>query len=121
MLTLIAQFGKGISPATKAFSEGSYDENLAAKNLEALISQAIGIVTILGSLFFIVYFVLAAFSWVTAGGDAGKVQKSRDKMVLGIIGLVILVMSYGIIGVIGRVLGLDLLRPGQTILDTLRP
>lgn len=121
MLTLIAQFGNGLQPVTPAFSTGSDTAQGAASNLELLISNMLGAITVVGSLFFIVYFLSAALTWITAGADSGKLQKSRDKMTMGVIGLVLMVMSYGIIGLVGRVVGLDLLRPGQTILEQLNP
>lgn len=105
------------TPPTKAFSEGSDTAKGAAGNLELLLSTTFSALTVLGGIFFIIYFVLAAFSWVSAGGDASKVGKARDKMILAVIGLVFLVMSYGLIGLIGSVVGLDLLRPGRTILN----
>lgn len=48
-------------------------------------------------------FLWGAIEWITAGGDSGKVGKARDKITQAIIGLVILVGSFVIIGFIGRV------------------
>lgn len=115
---LIAATNLGtFKPPSNSYSAGSATSaGAAANNLERLLSNAIGAMTIIGGIFFIVYFVMAAFSWVTAGGDAGKIQKARDKMILGIIGLVLLVMAYGLIGLVGSIVGLNLLNPGAEIL-----
>lgn len=91
------------------------DTNSLINNFESLISTGIGMLTVLGGIFFIVFFFLAALKWLTAGGDAGKVQKARDEMVQGVIGLIILVAAYGVIGLIGSVVGLQLLNPGDAI------
>jgi hypothetical protein len=115
-------FGSGFEPAASAFSKGSDTTGAAAAgNLEKLISNILGALTVVGGLLFIVYFVLGAFAWLTAGSDASKVQKGRDKMVFAAMGLIVLVMSYGLIGLIGSVIGLDLLNPADVIVNQLDP
>lgn len=103
------------SPPTTAFSEGSEAGTGALTNLETLISTFLGIITVFASLAFIVYFLFGALKWVTAGGDSGKVQKARDQMIQGVIGLVIVVISYSVIGLIGTILGLNILQPGEAL------
>src|SRR5688572_15356673 len=121
MLTLIAQqFGPGLSAPSDYFANDSASGVNAFSNLEILVSNIIGLLTVLGGLFFVFFFVLAAFQWITAGGDSGKIEKARGQMTQGILGLVVLVASYGIIGLIGSIVGIRLLSPAQTLND-LRP
>lgn len=108
---LIAQFGDGFTPPSTAFNEGSDNNLTVLSNLESLLSSVIGFFTILGGIFFIVYFLIGAMEWVTSAGDSGKLSSARNRVLFGIIGLVILVSSYAIIGLIGGILGLDLLSP----------
>lgn len=117
MLTLIAQASDlgGFTPATDAYNEGSAVGTTALSNLELFLSNLIGFLTIFASILFIVYFLIGGIEWITAGGDSGKVQKARDKMVNGVIGLVVIIGAYGVIGLIGRVIGLDLLNPAQML------
>jgi hypothetical protein len=115
MTTLIAESLGTIQPPTAAYSEGSAEGISAINNLEGFISAAIGMLTILAGVFFIFYFILGAFKWLSAGGDSGKVQKARDQIVQGVIGLIVVVAAYAIIGLIGTVLGLRLLTPGAVI------
>jgi hypothetical protein len=63
---------------------------------------------------------MAAIEWMTSGGDAGKLTSARNKMLHGVLGLVILVAAYGILGLIGTLVGIDLLNPG-TLLDSIAP
>jgi hypothetical protein len=114
--TLIAQFGsfESQSPLT----EGA--EADPGANLELIISNIIGFLTILGSIFFIVYFLMAALDWITSGGDSAKLSGARDKMLHAIIGLVILVSAYSIIGIIGTVIGIELLNPAE-VLEKITP
>ncbi len=50
-----------------------------------------------GALLVIVFYLWAAVDWISAGGDASKVGKARDKMIQATIGLIILVGSFTII------------------------
>lgn len=89
--------------------------------MEFLITEFISILTIVGGVAMIFYFVLAALSWITANGDTGKTDKARQQMIQAVTGMVILVAAYGIIGVIGNVLGLHLLSPGAALLQIVKP
>lgn len=114
--TLIAQFGsfKSQSPLT----EGAIDD--PGKNIEAIISNVFGFFTIIGAIFFVIYFIVASLEWITAGGDSGKLTTARNKMMQGVLGLIILVASYGIIGLIGSIFGIELLEPAK-LLESITP
>ena len=56
-----------------------------------------------GALLVIVYFLWGAISWITAGDDSGKIGKARDKMVQSVIGLILLVSSFAVIGFISNI------------------
>jgi len=86
-------------------------------SLEVIISSVVGILTVIAGIFFVIFFFLAAFKWQTAGGDSGKVQKARDEMIQGVIGMIIIVAAYGIIGIIGSVVGIDILNPASRIFE----
>lgn len=83
--------------------------------LETFISNMIGVITVMAGILFIAYFIYGAMKWITGGGDAGKIQKARDQMVQGVIGLVIVIMAYSLIGIVGTVLGINLLRPAELL------
>jgi hypothetical protein len=103
------------TPPSAAYSTGSTTGVNSLTNLEKMISNFIGLGTVLGGLMFIGYFILGGIKWLTAAGDSGKVQKARDQMVQAGMGLVVIIASYSVIGLIGTVLGLNLLRPAETI------
>ncbi len=114
--TLIAQLGsfESFSPLTDGAKENP------GENIETLISNVFGFLTIVGAIFFIVSFLIAAMEWITSGGDAGKLTNSRNKMMQGILGLIILVAAYGIIGLIGSLIGIKLLEPAL-LLESITP
>lgn len=117
MLTLIAQFGGGFDTSEAPFTEGIETNEGALSNLELFISNVVGVLTVFAAIFFIVYFLIAAVAWVTSGGDTGKLQSARERMLHGVLGLIIVVASYGIIGLIGAIIGFDILNPAAKLLE----
>ncbi len=89
--------------------------------LEGIFSLVVSFMTILTGLFFIIHFVIGGFTWSTAGGDSQKVETAKTKMTNAAIGLIIVIASYSIIYIIGKVLGLDILQVGSLIKDYMAP
>lgn len=73
------------------------------------ISAAIGILTIIGTIWFVFLFITGAISIIASGGDKQKVSEARSKITTGIIGLVVLISSIFIIDLLGSLIGLDIL------------
>lgn len=115
-LTKLAQAGDlgTFTPPTDAYSKDSASTNTLF-NLESFITNMLGLLTTVASLVFIAYFLYGSLRWVMAGGDSGKVQKARDQMVQGAMGLLVVVMAYSLIGLVGTMFGLDLLHPGAVL------
>lgn len=104
-----------IEPITEARAPETLDNAGFTASLELYISDIIGAITILAVLFFIVYSFLAAYEWVTAGSDSGKVEKSKNRFIWGTLGLILIVASYAIIGLIGSLIGISILNPGELL------
>jgi uncharacterized Tic20 family protein len=96
---------------TAAFKPGT---NPGA-SLEALISIVIGSMTAIAGLTFLFFFLSGALQWTMAGDDEGKVNNAKKQMTNGAIGLVIIVLAYTIIGVLGSIVGLNVLSPACEI------
>jgi len=114
----LAQFGDGLKPIVdNAYTEGVTDNDTnALTTLELFISNMLGLGTVVGSIVFIVYFLLGGISWIGAGGDTSKINKARDQMIQGALGLIVLVAMYAIIGLIGTIVGLDILNPATELM-----
>jgi len=118
---LIAQAKLGsIQPVTDARTPENLDNATVLSTLETWMSDILGMITVLATLFFIVYAFLAAFDWITAGGDKGKIDKAKDRLVWSTLGLILMIASYAIIGLIGGIIGLDILNPAS-MLETVIP
>lgn len=87
----------------------------AGTGTESLISTAIGFLTVTSGLAFILYFIIAGFSWITAGGDAEKLKKAQSNITNALIGIVIVAIAYTVTAIIGAILGFKILNPAEVI------
>ncbi|PWU23750.1 hypothetical protein C5B42_01845 [Candidatus Cerribacteria bacterium 'Amazon FNV 2010 28 9'] len=129
-MSLIAQLNNiplgQLKPASSAFAPVAGETNLvgagnaAGDQLSHFLSSFLGFLTTLAGLMFLIYFIFAALEWITAGGEKGKIEHARQQMVNAALGLIIVIAAYGIAGIIGGVLGIDILSPAR-ILQSLKP
>ncbi len=89
------------------------------ENLGKFISNLITTITVIGGLAFVIYFILGSIKWITAGGDKGKMQEAQTQMTQAAIGLIAMTAAYSIIGIVGGVLGINILNPFKTLFPTL--
>ena len=109
-------FGGGIQPPIEnEYTQGVTQGNNVLETVATVLSNIIGSLTVLGGLFFIVYFFMGAFKWITASGDSGKIESARDQMFQGVLGLIVMVISYSLIGIISSIIGLDLINIAETL------
>ncbi len=73
------------------------------------IAQLWKTIVIIGGLAFLIYFVWGGLNWILAGGDKSKIESAQKQMTNGLMGLVILVISFAIVNFLGNFLGFDLL------------
>lgn len=79
--------------------------------LETFISKMVGMLTAVAGIAFLLYFLIGALSWITAGGDKGKTDSAQKQMTNAAIGLIAVVVAYFIAAIISFVLGIDFLNP----------
>lgn len=84
------------------------------------ISGLIGFLTVVAGLWFGIQMILGGYDWLSSGGDKGKLETARNKIVYAIIGMVVVVGSYIIIGLIGTLLGIRIFNPGQMLIDIIK-
>ena len=98
--------GKGIAGGTTALEQ-----------VTKIISNVVGIMTVAASIWFLFNFLVGGFSWITAGGDKGNLEKARHRMTDAFIGFVIVVAAWVILALMGQFFGYDILigDPGALI------
>lgn len=80
------------------------------------VSTFIGILTLAAGLWFVFQIFIGAFGWLTAGSDKASLEGAQKRLTNAVIGLAIVVAAIFIIDLIGNLLGLDILKPGDFIL-----
>src|SRR3989344_7764571 len=112
---------KKLIPALAAIDLGNITgtgpfQNVGASpgaDLERLASTILGTLTGVASLAFLLYFVIGALNWITAGGDKTKIESAQKSMLNAIMGIVVVVIAYFIASIIGFVLGINILNPAS--------
>ncbi len=69
---------------------------LGTKDVRETIASIINVAMGLLGIIAIVIILLGGFKWMTAGGNTEKVDKAKNLLVAGIIGLVIILAAYAI-------------------------
>ncbi|KKU02680.1 MAG: hypothetical protein UX99_C0012G0002 [Candidatus Amesbacteria bacterium GW2011_GWB1_47_26] len=98
----------------------SPDLNEALFTFANVISITIGVLTISAGLWFIIQIFSSAFQWLTSGGEKQALQNAQKRLTHAIIGLLMVVLSYALIGIVSFVFGLPILNIAQIIIS-IRP
>lgn len=110
MLTLLAQITNPAVPALQGMggsgNSGEVGANILGRYLAILIVTSIT----LGGLAVLLYMTLGAIQWITAGGDAGKIDKAKSRITQSLVGLALLTSITAVVTFIGPVFGIDILR-----------
>lgn len=90
--------GLGPSPA---------DAIEATTLFEKLVSNLLGVLTVVAILFFGIQIIFAGYSFISSGGDEKIMETSRKKLTNGVLGLFIVVVAVGLGSLIAKLLGLQ--------------
>lgn len=119
MNKLIAQAGEKIGAPLEGIGPlGLEGKNSAGAGtiFNNILSSAIGLITIIGAIWFVIVLFSGALGIMTAGGDKAKVESAQKRITSGLIGLVVLIAGVFLIDLIGKLLGFgDILNPGDFI------
>ena len=74
-----------------------------------LASTIVGFLTVLAGLYCALMLILGGIQYIASQGDKTNLTKARDQITWAIAGLAIVVLSWSIIWLIGKVLGIDIL------------
>jgi len=119
VISLLADSGLGGTLEGLGYSPGTTIGS-ATTGLNSLISNIVGLLTIIAGITFIIYFTVGGLSWITAGGDTNKIEDAKSKMTGGAIGMIVVVSAWAISWIIGQVLGVNFLNPIES-LEKLKP
>lgn len=92
----------------------------SAGAFSTIVSNLIGLMTVVAGLWFLFSFIAGAFGFSSAGGDTEKMNKATSRITSALTGLAVVVLAYALISLIGRFLGFDILNP-QDVIKLLSP
>lgn len=79
----------------------------ATTKFEKYVSNIIGILTIVGVLFFAIQIIFAGFGFLSSEGDEKKMEMNRSRLTNGVMGLFIIIIAVGLASLIAKLLGFD--------------
>lgn len=88
---------------------GGFDESDPAGAIAKIISTAIGILSIVASIWFVFKIIGGGIAIMSAGGDQGKLAEARQSITNGLIGLLVTLLGIIFVAFIGSFFGLNIL------------
>lgn len=79
--------------------------------LATLVARLYRATIVVGALALLLYLGMGGISWITAGGDKGKVEEAQHKITNAVMGMAFLVAVVAIVTLLSWVFGFDLLNP----------
>lgn len=111
--------GEGFGPIAKILCPIKKDGAaiIVGGQLNKVISTIIGVMTAVAAIWFIFQFIIAGYQWIQSGGEKNNIEQARDKITNSLIGLIIVVSAWIVMGVLGGILGLNILNPGEILIN----
>jgi len=79
----------------------------SVEKLESIISTIFGILTIVAAIYFVIQIIFAGFSLISSKGDPKLFQAAQNKIIYDILGLLIVVVAFGLTAFLTNLLGLS--------------
>lgn len=98
---------EGIGTLAKDITSG----NAAFTKFTSVFSTGLAVLTISGGIWFIIQIAGGAFRWLASGGEKESLQKAQKHITNAIFGLFVIIFSYALIGIVGKIFGFDILSP----------
>lgn len=93
------------------FQKATGSEGMLSKFMTTIITS----ITVVAGMAFVLYFIIGGFKWITSSGDKSKAEEAKTELTQAAIGLIVVAVSYFIAGIVGGVVGIDLLNPGKLL------
>ena len=77
--------------------------------LQNVLTWSITMLMIIATIVCVGLLVYGGIKWVTSGGDKAGIESARNTIVYALIGLVIVFVSFAIIGLVGMIFGIKLI------------
>jgi len=78
----------------------------ATSQFEKYLTTIIGILTIVGVLWFVFQVIFSGYAFISSAGDPKKMEKAQQQLIQSILGIIIVIVSTVIVGLFLKILGL---------------
>lgn len=99
---LLADVSYNLQGSTTIPTSGAQATTMAEK----LISNILGILTIVAVIYFILQIIFAGFGFLSSEGDEKKMEMNRSRLTNGVLGFFIVVVAVAAVSLISQLLGL---------------
>lgn len=89
--------GPGITPSS----------DNGVSSLEDIVSQVIGILSIVAVLWFVIQVILAGYAFLSSQGDPKKTEAARTRLTESVLGLTVVIVAIGLGSLIASLAGLS--------------
>lgn len=76
-----------------------------AADIGILINSVLSFVMVLVALLVFFYLIMGGFQWITSGGDKGKIDAARQKLIAAVVGAILVASSYAVLILVLNFLG----------------
>lgn len=84
--------------------------NLSGVNfVQKFIPAAIGLVLVVGIIFFLFMMLFGAITWITSGGEKSAIEGARGRITNAIVGIIILLSTFALLKIIESFFGINIL------------
>lgn len=90
---------------------GQFQTGNVNSQLGNFLSTVINTITVMAGLAFILYFAIGGLKWITSSGDKSRAEEAKTELTQSAIGLIVVAVSYFIVGIVGGVVGINILNP----------
>ena len=73
--------------------------------VESLLNRILNIVFVIFFIIAVLFIILAAFGYLTAGGDDEKIKSAKQKLIYAIVAIVVALLATGIDNIVEGILG----------------
>ncbi len=88
--------GPGIAP-------GSSPET----TMERIISVIIGVLSAVAFIYFAIQIIFAGYEFMSAQGDPKRIEGAKNRLTMGVLGIVIVVVAVTLANLLGRLAGIE--------------
>ena len=78
-----------------------------------VLPSIVGVITTVAIIYFMFLIITGALAYMGAGGDKGRLEEARKKLMSGVAGLIIVIAAIFIVSLVGELMGIDFLNPGN--------